>query len=109
LVALLREAGLRLVDLCEPGKRTTKQLVSMETLRKWRRGRRASIDSLTLVAAELTKHARRSVDWRDLVEDGDIDAPHVAGTLDDQRSSVVGPGAGVIAANADRHMNRRST
>jgi hypothetical protein len=97
------------VDLCEPGKRTTKQLVSMETLRKWRRGRRASIDSLTLVAAELTKHARRSVDWRDLVEDGDIDAPHVAGTLDDQRSSVVGPGAGVIAANADRHMNRRST
>jgi hypothetical protein len=77
LSVLLREAGLRLVDLCEPGKRTTKRLVSMETLRKWRRGKRASIDSLTLLASEMTKHAKRSVDWREFVADGDIRDPQV--------------------------------
>src|SRR6266850_2611021 len=57
---------------------------TMETLRKWRRGRRASMESLNLIAAELSGNARRAADGREL----DIAAPPPAKRAAQRRVDV---------------------
>lgn len=69
LKTLCRQSGLKLVDLYEPGM-VKRQLISEGTLKKWRKGGRASSDSLLKVAEALSEHLHWRVDWRELTQRG---------------------------------------
>lgn len=65
LRALCRQAGLKLVDFYEPGL-LPKVVVSEGTIKKWRAGGHASIESLTKVGDILSQRLGWKVSWREL-------------------------------------------
>ena len=66
---LCRQAGLKIIDLYEPGV-VKQQLISEGTLKKWRGGGCGTSESLTRIAAELSTRLRWQLDWRELVDTG---------------------------------------
>lgn len=69
LKTLCRQAGLKLIDLYEPGV-IPKQLISQGTLKKWRQGGRATSESLVKITEALSGRLRWQVDWRELIQAG---------------------------------------
>lgn len=77
LKVLCRQAGLAVVDLYEPGT-LPRRALSEATLKKWRRGGRAKVETLIAVASALSTRLRWRVDWRDIVQ-SDIEGGSLAG------------------------------
>lgn len=67
LKTLCRQAGLKMIDLYEPGV-LPRQLMSEGTFKNLRKGGRASIDMLLRIAEALSGRLHWHVDWRDLIE-----------------------------------------
>jgi TolB-like protein len=69
LKTLCRQAGLKMIDLYEPGV-VPRQLISEGTLKKWRRGGRGTSESLVKIAEALSDRLRWGLDWRELIQAG---------------------------------------
>ncbi len=67
LKTLCRQAGLKIIDLYEPGLALESRLLSEGTIKKWRSGGRATSGSLVKLADVLSVRVGWRVDWRELV------------------------------------------
>ncbi len=67
LKTLSRQAGLKIIDLYEPGV-IPRQLISEGTIKKWRRGGRGTSESPVKIASALSSRLGWQVDWRELTQ-----------------------------------------